>query len=633
MARKTSRRLTSRRTPALPASLTWMVVAASASAGCHGCKDEKPYVPFTVGSGSSGSASPSAAPVDSAETASSGFAVVNGVAPSGDPRKFELGSATVSPRAGRVFKRGLVFEADGDQADDLFAWTEAGDGSKGELVYFHGGAKDATEAVLTKMPKELDIGQCSHETSLQRIGNNVITVSLSLECGDGKEKEQWTAVARVDPARDPAALKAPEVRLEARAKDPLALGMSTDDRDHDKMEDLVVSIALAGQKDKDRVEASLVLWDRPAGYAWDPGEPEASLGKLGQSLLNRAVAKKPDAVARAEAALSLVRALCTDVGGARFSSSAGAPKCQESRVFGDAVHAIAIAANNGGDLPRAVAASEMVAGLKFDHGRLPQIDALYSKKVKKVDASIARRSQTKASKSGNGILSPLAFDDAGGLLVAADDAVMRLDLATGEETKTEGAPWSRTVSWSSGDATIELAGASRPCPGGGAKESVGTRGTFADIELPVIDGLLPSAVKKDKCDRGRVEIAPIAIENDGAVLAVAGEVFRAKFGDQGVYFERAGVPGPGQGTSPTGAARSPDGKSTVIALPTSLLVLTQGGAERWRGSDVKGLSRCVVSSNHDRVACVADEVAVVLEPKAQKPDKAPKKPGKPAKKK
>lgn len=596
--------------------------------GCGGCKEEKPYVPFSIGG--SASASASVAPTTSVTPEATGtFQVVSGVAPTGDPRSFPLGTSSVRARAGRVFRRGLAFDGDADGATDLFAWTEAGDSSKGELVYFHGGAGPETaEIVLAKLPKEIDIGSCSHDVTLQRIGKGVVSVSLALTCGEAKEKEQWFAIARLDvSARPPdTAAAPPEVRLDARARAPIAVDLITDDRDKDGMEDVVLVVHEIGDVASDRISASVVLWDRPSGYAWDPAEPEASLGQLGKSLLARAVAKKPDASTRAERTLKMVRAMCSDLGGPRFTVSAGALKCQESRVIGDAVHTIAFAASNGADYARAIAGAEAVSNLKFDHGRVPQIDNLYAKKVKKVDALIERRTTVKPS-SDSGVYAPLLFDNAGGLYVMSSTGVTRVDLATGEElATTDVSPWSRVLAFSAGDATVELLGVTRACPSGQVTLRATARGGSADAPLPVLASFIPLPTDKDACDKLPLDLSPLLVDNDGATFAVRGEVFRATFGDQGVVVTRELVPPVAAAASPAGAARTSDGRAAVLPVGKSLLVYKAGSAERWRGPDLQNFTRCVVESSGAHVACATDtHVAIIA------PGKAPVAPG-PAKK-
>lgn len=597
-----------------------------ALAGCGGCKEDNPYVPFSI-SGSA-SASGSVAPTTTVTPEATGtFQVVSGIAPSGDPHSFPLGTSTVRARAGRVFRRGLAFDGDADGATDLFAWTEAGDSSKGELVYFHGGAGPETaEVVLTKLPKEIDIGSCSHDVTLQRIGKGVVSISLSLTCGESKEKEQWIAVARMDVSSRPPDTPAapPEVRLDARAREPIALDIVTDDRDKDGMEDVVLVAHEIADVASDRISASVVLWDRPSGYAWDPAEPEASLGQLGKSLLARAVAKKPDATSRAERTLKLVRAMCSDLGGPRLTVSAGALKCQESRVVGDAVHTIAYAASAASDFTRAVAGAEAITNLKFDHGRVAQIDNLYAKKVKKVDALIERRTTVKPT-SAKGVYAPLLFDNAGGLYVMSNDGVTRVDLATGEElVTTDASPWSRVLAFSAGDATVELLGVSRSCPSGQVTLRATARGGSADVPLPILASFIPLPTDKDACDKLPLDLSPLLVDNDGATFAVRGEVFRATFGDQGVAVAREVVPPVIAAASPAGASRTADGQAAVVPVGKSLLVYKAGSAERWRGPDIQSFTRCVVESSGAHVACATDSNVAIIAP-GKAPAAPPKK--------
>lgn len=285
--------------------------------------------------------------------------------------------------------------------------------------------------------------------------------------------------------------------------------------------------------------------------------------------------------------------------------------------MGDAIHTIALAASHGGDVPLVLAGAEAVLGLRFDFGRVPQIENLVAKKVKKVDATVLLRPSAKASTAGAGTLSPLAFDASGGLLIASDAEVTRVELSTGREEKSELPPWPRTVSWVDGDATIELLGAARQCAPPSVAVSTSARGGATASEVPVFAALTPAAVQKDRCERGAVDLATLGIGERGPVIAIGGELFRASFGDQGVSYERATMAQAAGTSSPSGSARSADGKSAVLALPRSLLVYKDGAWERWKGEAAAGLTRCVITGAGDRVACLSGGGVVVLGPKGK----------------
>jgi len=586
----------------------WLL--GSALAGCDGCGKHDPYVPFSMSSTASAT---SAEVAQSAELppAIGSFAVVVAKPPAGDGKTFSVGAALVKAKKGRLFRLGLVLDADGDAVDDLLAWTEASAGSKGELVFFRGGGAESSDTMLARLPADLDIEHCSHETQLSRIGNGVVAVKVTADCSDPKRVEQWVAIARLDLTKEAAAGKGPESRLELRVSEPLAVDVAADDRDKDGREDLVFSAYPAGTTAADRVQASLVLWDRPAGYAWDPSEPEASLGKLGQSLLAKAVAKKADTVARAETALSFAAALCNDLGGGHVRSSAGVPKCQDSRVVGDALHAVALSTLASGDLGRAAGAADLIASLKIDGGRSTQLDQSFGKKLKKVEVVAQRKPTARPRKAG--LLSPLWFDSTGALLIAGESEVTRVDLASGDETASDVPAWPRALAWGDGEARAEITGSAVRCAPASSALLFSAKGSASELEVPLLASLVPRTTLKDKCEKGAAKMAILAVGAQGAQVAFRGESFKLAYGDAGLTASRAAFE-PSVAASP-GTSRSPDGTIAVVPLSRSILVLKGATGERWRGSDVTDLRSCVSSNLGDRVACLAGENVVVLGPK------------------
>lgn len=570
-----------------------------ALAGCDGCQKHNPYVPFAIGSGS---AAMSAAPIATASASGSAsaapFPVVRGTAPSANPTTFAVGARKARARSGRVFKNGLAL------GEALLAWTERKDGSQGELSFFRPDGDDLIESSVAKLPKELDIERCSHDAVVLQIGRAVAAVAIDAECDEPKKKAQFFAALRFDPAD---ASKAPENRLELRAEEPIALEIASEDRDHDEREDLLFTARPTGDTSADGLRAQLVLWDRPAGYAWDPSEPEASLGKLGQGLLNRAVAKKPDAVARAESALAFLSALCADLSGS-VKSSAGAPKCQESRVIGDALHAVAIVASNQGDWPRAVAAFELIGALKQNGGRGKQVEALFAKKVKKLDV-VGKRATVKPSRAG--VLSPLAWDDGGALLVVGEDGVTKVDVQTSEETKSDVPAWSLAWSFGDGESTVDVTGLERRCGPASASLVASARGSRSDATLGLLATRVPPQALGEKCDKARPGLVPIAGAGDSGWVVVDGETYKLAFGDSGVSATRGAFSDSSGPLGGNGFARAP-GRSTAIALGRSVLVSKDSGWERWVGPDTVGLSRCVGRASGDRVACLSSDAVVVL---------------------
>ena len=579
-------------------------------AGCDGCGKRDPYVPFSMSAATSASSASAEVSAEQPPAAGS-YLVVQGKPPGADGKTFVVGGSTMNAKKGRVFRSGLVLDADGDGTEDLIAWTEASAGSKGELGFFRGGGTESTDTALAKLPADLDIEHCAHDAALSRIGNGVVVVKVTAECSDPKRTEEWLAVARLDAEKETTTPKVPESRLELRVSEPLSVDPRAEDRDKDGREDLVFLAHRAGEKAADRAQASLVLWDRPAGYAWDPSEPEASLGKLGQSLLAKAVAKKADTVARAEAALGFATALCNDLGAGRVKSTAGVPKCQDSRVIGDALHAVALSSLASGDLGRAAGAADVITSLKIDGGRSTQLDQSFGKKLKKVEAIAVRKPTARPRKSA--LLSPLWFDGAGALHIAGEDGVTKVDPTSGDESASDVPGWGRALGWGDGESHVEVTGANVRCAPVASALAFSAKGSASELEVPLFASLVPRATIKEKCEKTSAKLSILAVDAQGALVSFKGEGFRLAYGDAGLTATKASFDASAPATP--GTSRSPDGSIGVIALGRSVLLLKSGGAERWRGADASGLRGCVATNAGDRVACLNGENVVVLGPK------------------
>lgn len=569
-------------------------------------------MPFTVDSAPSAVA----ASLPPAANVAATFVPVLGSAAPGDGRSFPLGGGAARPRGGRVFRSALAFDVDGDTTTDLVAWTETPEGRLGELVLINGANPAAGEIVLAKLPKDLDLGRCSHEAEIQRLAATIVVVRASAECGDerGKPptKESWLAFARLDAARSKTSPRPPELRLEARARTPVELSATSSDRDGDGHADLVlVASATAAEP---RLEVPLVLFDRPAGYAWDPAEPEASFQKAAARVLATAKRGEASATRQAEELLGFAGAVCPSIGDPKITVTAGAIPCEGGRFVSDIVFAAGNAALGEHDTTRAALAADLLGSIDGGETHKKQLEALLGQNARTVEASVVRRPAARPAKKPSP-LAPLAFDGAGGLLVETEDGVLRVDLAQPDETKSEALPWPRGIAWKSGDATVEILRAERRCDPPSRVIVATAKGTTALTKLPSLASLVPKEAKRAGCKPGPLPLSPLVVDPTGATLAVGGEVFRLTFGDAGIAAERANLPAAGGAPSLPGAARSADGRAAVLALSEGLLVVTETGTERWRGADLAGLYGCVVEASGDRVACLSRDGVVIVAPR------------------
>ncbi|MFO0554944.1 MAG: hypothetical protein U0271_41590 [Polyangiaceae bacterium] len=565
-----------------------------------GCGDEKPYVPFSMSSGAgSTSASASAVgPVGSAPL----FTPVEATPATGERTSFPVGDATIQAPKGKVFVSGIVADADADGTDDLVIWMQSKNGAKGQLLFFKLGAGEPTPVELVALPKDLDVDVCAHDTKLTRIGAGVVRVRITAQCGSPVHRESWVGVVRFGSQ----AGEAPSLGLDARASAPLDVDGRTLDKDADGREDLVLTVSLEGA---DAPSADLVLLNRPAGFSADPSEPAASLGKLGQGLLNKGVAKKADTAERARAVQRFVAAFCSDLGKPRFSTGALAVRCKDSRVVPDTIHAMFLAAMNQNDLPRAAAAIEALAALKTQDGRMPQLENPFYKKVKKVEITSVRKA-TPTPLRRAAARPALEFDEAGALHVTTDSGVTKINVADLTETASDRTAPRPSIGWGTGDSYAEIASGSMDCGESATTLSAAARGSRVNVELPIIALGLPPQARKEKCAGIPLSWAPITMDERGPIVAVGGESFQVVFGTDGF---RASAVAPSAAKPPTdsaGFART--GDATVYVLRRGFLITTPSKTELWKGAPIENMGRCVVDAAGQNVACEAPDGTVVV---------------------
>jgi hypothetical protein len=349
--------------------------------------------------------------------------------------------------------------------------------------------------------------------------------------------------------------------------------------------------------------ADLVYLDRGAGYAADPTEPDASLAKHGKALLSQAIARKPTVLADARATLVFATALCSDVGKGAVSSSAGSPKCKESRVFGDAVHAAALVHDKGGDLLRTVAAAEIAGQLKHEYGRVAQIEQLFAKKLTKV-AAVVTPLAGRTTAPWPGV--ELRFSADGALSIRAGGAWTTVDPKTNADLPAAFDDTPAEPSFGRDDSTVTLERIVRGCSD--ATTAVGTlaRGARRDTLLPLAGSGLLWSLRKDTCDVAAPAATLVSFGDSKATITVDGEAFDLTYGDAGVV-----------ATPVTFSAPEP----WVVPMARSLIVGRTGTRERWTAKEgLMGLHSCRLAPAGDLVAC-ARGTSVVAVTREKKPTK------------
>ncbi|AKT44180.1 hypothetical protein [Chondromyces crocatus] len=219
-------------------------------AGCDGCRNEHPYTPYTLGSSDpsnaasapQASASPTAAPTGRAETkphpgadagildggadgggllVGTGPLLVGTPPPDGGGKRWTIeGDRVAEAPAGRSFETGLVFDADGDGARDLVAWTRAPDGLRGELLFVPGASSAGTlgaPRTLAALPAALAPAGCSSRAALSQISPVSLALAVVPRCPDEQldRASRWVALLRT---ALPGSLATPALILELRVR-------------------------------------------------------------------------------------------------------------------------------------------------------------------------------------------------------------------------------------------------------------------------------------------------------------------------------------------------------------------------------------------------------------------------------
>jgi hypothetical protein len=479
----------------------------------------------------------------------------------------------------------------------VVVWQDEASGDAGELAVFFG---SGGEALPVRLPRALSLSRCARELQLVRVAPELVMVEVRAEC-EGR-KEQWLAVVRVGGGERREA----EKRLELRASEPLRLALRVEDRDADGRPDLLLGARHAGAAEGE-LELPLVLLDRPAGYAWDPSEPGATLEREARAFREK---RDPLAIeAKARRTLELAVAVCGELGATAIETHVGQARCGPPAVLADAVASLGLAALARGDLARAVLVSDRLEKLDPKGGARSGLDQALAERIPLV-TPVAR---TLASRPRSGLdpLAPHTFDVEGALLVSEDRRVIRVDLGTREEGPSEALPWPRALVWGATDATIELLGVERTCTRSEDAFETRARGGRGRTQVPSLGALLERVVDGG-CTSRALRPTAVLVDATSAWVAVAGEPFALAWGADGLAVRPAPLPGPSAVPGIPGAARSADGQVTALATPTSVLVVRGDEATRWKSEATRGLSACVPRSDGKKVACVGGEGVVVL---------------------
>lgn len=591
-----------------------------ALAGCDkGCKNDHPYVPYTIGSGSSAPSADDASAPSLPEPDAGAFQERGATpAPAGATEWTLDGVALVAP-PGRAFVLGVARDFDGDGATDALVVVRGKERDAGvdpgALVLYRG-KKDGSVAAPEDVASPSDLvadASCTPSARLGAIGKRSVFVELALACTssavDGATR--WIGVVAID--------KSAKLRFSALGYDPAnAAKMTVDadaaDQDGDGIEDLALRVSLEGGaapfEPGPKVSVVLRWLDRPAGLSRDAAATESSFASLAAIAMARAARAKdapavPPFVGQTRA---LFRAICPEAGAPRLVHKGGAASmaCGQSRALEDVGLAEVRAYATAGDPLRAIAALERAqrppatrTGPRTGEaqGWIAQASPIALARSVRVVAAVPSVGRGRAPAWG-----ALAFEPSGKLLVRTAAGVARVDPEHGDEAAADGvASWPTAVV--SPDGAMRWIEAYDPCDG------LALRATFAptgdgqlrDVALPIAPPFGP------RCTTTKETAAAIAVAwgARGLEAIVAGEPVLVASD-----LARAAAPAAALDQPLTlGAPRSPNGRTTVVATPQGLLV--RGARARLlKARELDGTYAsqrdCAVSDDGARVACVRD---------------------------
>ncbi len=593
------------------------VLACLCAVGCHGCREDHPYVPYAIESGEGEIKAP---PVQDAAL-EGGAGAPDAAAFSGGPAllappattHWEVEGATLDAPAGTVFVSAIVADFDGDGTKDAFAIARPTDGNDPGVLVLYRGASHGPPATFTPPTGLARDAGCTPVDRLVLTGKRSVLAELGAACPahPSGAPVRWVAVVSAEASA--------RVLVAATVSDPegaptLGVDAEVSDRDGDGRDDVALRVTLEGGgpplEPGPKVSGVLAWLDRPAGLSRDSAATEASFASLASAAATKAVRSSeaplvPGFVTQARA---LWRAACADGGAPRLVAAAGsAPMvCGAGRALEDLGLAEVRAYATLGDGLR--------AALALDRADKPPATTTRSR-VKEAQKWITQVAPVVKAQSLRGIAAvpaaptgkgpawgSLAFEAGGKLLVRTRAGIVRVDPDQGDEASaSDVGDWKETVG--APDGSWKWIETYDPCDGLPIRAAFepASGDDLKEVALPVVAAIGGRCVGS----RGApARAVPVAWGKGGLEAIVEGELVLvapdlARVSTQATFLDQAVT---------MGAPRSPDGRTYVVATSTGLVVRGPGGKSKvYRAAELDGTyddqRGCAVSSDGTRVAC------------------------------
>jgi hypothetical protein len=595
-----------------------------ATTGCgRACKNDHPYVPYTVDDARADAAAPDAGEVTT--TAGDAGTRANNaepalVAPPGATTWKIEGVDLVAPPQ-RELVMAIVRDIDGDGKKDALALVRPPappgkpfDVGPAEIIFYAGSTSPPRPAIVAAAPLPRIDPACTPVARLERIGPRSALAEVGTSCTRGASSR---ALFVVRLAKDPA------VAFDLAVSDPpgaprLAVDVDGEDRDHDGVDDVTLRVTIEGGappfEPGPKLSAKVAFFDRSAGPSRDPDEPDASMKTIAAQVTARAGKAKEAATVPVvvQQMRMLYRAMCVEGGAPRLlklagngnGTATGAVSCGSSKPLEDAGVAEVRSFVTQQDALRAIAAASTVhlAPATKTAARVSEVAKLLEAVAPFVQAKSSRvvAITLTTARSPHPEWGSLAFEPSGKLLVRGPSQVLRVDPETGESADAELPAWPTQV--------LSPDGKSRWLEAYHACEGVGLRSTFAPTggDSEMRDVLLPIAPPLgSRCAGGRGEAAatiPIAWGSRGLEALVAGQplLIRPEASSATVMASPLGE------MPPFGSPRSAGARAMAIATPQGVLVKTTRSV-LYKAPELEPyteLTQCTTNDDASHVACV-----------------------------
>lgn len=593
----------------------WAVpCVALAFSGCDGCQSEKPFTPFGPASAWPQAAAPASAALPSASaapaTSAREFSARSAERPASNERaRWSLGGEKLEAPKGWHFEQGLAGDWDGDGKGDAVVWLVPIDKGPtvplGELWWF---AAERAPQLLAPLPGFVPTGpDCSVDVALRQTGPKTVLLDASARCTSRLiPRAPVRALSIFEPGRPEGERLLMALKLaEAAPGEHLSATVQTLDADGDDRDDVRVRLEVGASGSRVTAEVPFVWFDRPQGPSRDPREPGVSFARLASRLVVQSTGKNTSkkVEASAQALYRLYASVCAESGTTRlFAGDTSGLGCGElGTTFSRLRRARVQAALAQKDPLAALSVLEQNAWFEPAAGESELSELAKLVREALFIRSIGRVDELPVEPLAAGPLprySPLRFTAEGVLLVQSREGVSAFD-ADGAPLDVDAGTfeaWPLSIQSSSGRL---LSGVILSCD----RSEVALQITAPNgaREEPVPVALL--APRPGACAGGHglalPRLVPLGFQAERPELFIAGTHVGAVR-----QSAESGVPG---------AARSADGKTTVVLSSLGLVVL---GAEKelWTGElvDPRAVESCVVANGARAVACVRRERVVLF---------------------